>query len=113
MLYLIFFAHWIGDFVCQSRSMATKKSSSDLYLLYHVAVYSLVLGIFSIFLGRHWIIFTFINFGLHYCIDWLTSRTTTYFWQKDNKKAFFTTIGFDQFLHAVCLLWTANQFLIV
>lgn len=116
MLYLIFFAHWVGDFVCQTREMAERKSNSLYWLSIHVVIYSIVIQTFSLFVSPNitsWILFSLTNFGLHFLVDFFTSKATTYFWQKDNKKAFFTTIGFDQFLHAACLLWTANQFLIV
>jgi hypothetical protein len=108
----LLFCHFVGDFVFQSRYMAENKSTSFKVLAYHVAVYMIFVSFGACFAGWTWSLLGFIlvNFGLHYLTDAVTSRITAYFWSVKNSKAFFTTIGFDQFIHAASLLVTARLF---
>ena len=122
-LLIILFAHWVADFLFQTDNMALNKSSSNKWLLYHTSVYTLVLGALlagaytlgllvfppefalsaiSVTLGG--VIFLVTNMILHTATDWVTSRITSYFWQKELRHWFFVTIGFDQFLHAAALI---------
>lgn len=105
-LIFIFFLHWFGDFVLQSRNVAEKKSKSIKHLTIHVFFYVTAFSpmVFSIGFGLNFIYFILLLFSTHWITDFITSKITTYFWGKKNIKAFFTTIGFDQFLHAVQLL---------
>ena len=41
-LYIIMFFHWIGDFICQNRWMATNKCKRWDALSLHVLIYTLV-----------------------------------------------------------------------
>ena len=121
----LFFLHWFGDFVCQTRWMADNKSKNLLALTAHVSVYSLVLFTGLLFVhgnntflgiedkvhGSALFQFVGINFVLHWLTDITTSQFTKYFWAKKNIHKFFATIGFDQFVHQVCLLATARAFL--
>jgi hypothetical protein len=109
----VLFLHWIGDFVFQTRWMADNKSKNPVALTLHVATYTLMLGIGlvgvvpEIGLAR----FLAINFGLHWLTDICTSQLTKYFWKKKDIHKFFATIGFDQFIHATCLLLTLRYLL--
>jgi hypothetical protein len=106
------FCHFIADFICQSREMGEKKSKSFSMLFYHVAVYNIVLFIMLFFVLSFQTAETVsaINSGSHLIIDFTTSKITTYFYTNNRMHAFFTTIGFDQFLHACVLIWTINHF---
>lgn len=126
LLIILLFAHWIGDFVFQTRRIAENKGKSIDVLLEHVFIYSytLFMGltgyyiVIRLFSGtdcpinfEYVLYFIITNFALHLYIDSQTSQITTYFHKKDNMHGFFSTIGFDQFLHAASLIWTANLFL--
>lgn len=96
---LIFFFHWVSDFVLQSNDMATKKSSSVKWLSIHVSVYMLPFFWFG------WQ-FALINAAVHWIVDFFTSKATSYYWQKNEMHWFFTVVGFDQLLHMVTLFGT-------
>ncbi len=100
----VLFAHWIADFVLQTRWMAENKSHSFKALGFHVVVYGLVMWVMLFNLvSPQWIL---INVALHFAIDSITSKLNTYFWQNGQKNAFFITVGFDQFLHSFFLIAT-------
>lgn len=125
---LILFIHFIADFLCQSRTMATKKSTSVYWLSAHVGVYTLVtfmgwvlfLSIddgydndFGDFLLRVFV--TIYNYGFqlllftyvsHWVTDFITSKITTHYYKQEKWFEFFTVIGIDQFIHATTLLLT-------
>lgn len=96
---LILLAHFFGDFIAQSSWMATNKSSSNKALLFHVIVYTFFLALINP-------VWALVNGGLHLIIDYVTSRITKRLWETGNTHDFFVVIGFDQFLHAACLLAT-------
>lgn len=101
----IMLIHWIADFLCQTRWMAENKSKNLLALSAHVGIYMIVFGAACMpMLGLiPGILFALINGVLHFVVDFCTSRVTTYFYQKQNMHAFFATVGFDQYLHFICL----------
>jgi len=118
----LLFAHWVGDFVCQTRYMADNKSKDWLALTSHVLTYMTVLGVFIGVLlvglalngpGYAGLFFLWlgVNFALHFGTDAITSRITSYYWSQRQTSAFFRTIGFDQFLHATALLLTTKYIL--
>ena len=116
-LLLIFVVHFLGDFVFQSSKMATGKSKSIKWLSIHVGVYALVALISLVFLGSYYHNFLFgfywwiTNFILHFVVDFFTSKITSRFWEQKNMRFFFVLIGFDQLLHAICLISTFFIFL--
>jgi protein-S-isoprenylcysteine O-methyltransferase Ste14 len=129
MIYLIlsiiyiFTLHFVGDFVLQTREMANNKSKSVKWLSIHVLRYfqTLVAGaiLFSLIVYFVWdsvvepsalIYFCISNALLHWFTDYLTSKQTSRLWVKEDVKGFFTMIGFDQLLHASCLLLTLYTF---
>lgn len=116
----LLFVHWFADFVCQTRWMAQGKSKSFSILLIHVCTYGWVLAttleLYLISAGisvtdYNYITFMWINIILHGVTDFITSRVSSYFWRKENTHAFFTTVGFDQFLHQLCLIVTSQYYL--
>ena len=93
--------HFIADFVFQSDWMAVNKSKSWKALLAHTAVYS------SFFILATWSWqFVLLTFVLHTLTDAVTSRITSYLWQKQERHWFFVVIGADQLIHYWTLILT-------
>lgn len=101
-LILIMFMHFVSDFILQTDTMAKNKSKNIECLLAHVLVYSIPFLCFGLK-------FTVINAGLHFLIDFFTSRASGYFYKKGEIHNFFVIIGFDQFLHFCCLYISALE----
>ncbi len=112
VILLIFVVHFLADFVFQSSKMATGKSKSFKWLSIHVGVYGLVSLISAFIIGfnisdmRWALIWWGINVGLHFVVDFFTSKITSRFWEQKNMRLFFVMIGFDQLLHNLCLITT-------
>ncbi len=96
---LLFWAHWIGDFLFQTTYMSMKKSKSVKALLWHCLVYSMPFLIFG------WRI-TLLAGILHFPVDFITSKITNYLWWDKKVKWFFTVIGLDQAIHMTILVLT-------
>lgn len=120
MILLLLGLHWFGDFICQTRWMANNKSKNLYALSLHVLAYTtvLTLGVFigteimNIPLTAHYLfLFAFVNYGLHWMTDITTSQITKYFWFKQDIYKFFGTIGLDQYIHHICLILTAREFI--
>lgn len=103
---LILVAHWFGDYLFQTSSMAVKKSSSLAWLAAHVSTYSLVLGIFAIFLFplELTLIYVALNALLHFITDFFTSKLASKY--QDKPRIFYPVLGFDQMIHGLCLYLT-------
>ncbi len=117
MLYVwlgtFFFFHWLFDFTFQSNWMATNKSKMFTALELHSVIYGLGMAIIALLfsLNIEFFFFALFNFVVsHLIIDGVTSRITSYFWGKERRHAFFTTIGFDQFVHIVVILWMVGVY---
>ena len=93
---LIIWAHFIADFVSQSDEVAINKSKDINCLVWHCSIYGIVMLIF----GAK---FALINAVLHFFVDYVTSRITSYLWMKEQRHWFFVTVGFDQAIHLTCL----------
>lgn len=118
--------HFIGDFAMQTSQMALNKSKSFFWLTLHVFTYTIPFWIWSGFAlgGQRAVYFLTITFLLHMITDAITSRLTSKYWyisvqsgpdptarwslavNEQNRKKFWLTIGFDQLIHATCLLVT-------
>jgi len=106
----ILFVHWVADFIMQTDDMARNKSKCNIWLSKHILSYSIVMLLtwlllyyFSLKQLLPWIV---INGLLHFIIDYVTSRVTSYLWVEKEVHNFFVVIGLDQMLHVICLLTT-------
>lgn len=95
---IIVWLHWVADFVFQSDKIALNKSENVLFLGMHSAIYALP---FLLLFGIEYCLF---NFSAHFIIDFISSRITKYYWLKENRHAFFVTIGLDQAIHLTILI---------
>ncbi len=98
-IFLLIWAHWIGDFILQTDEMAMNKSTSNVWLAHHISMYMLVLFPFGFF-------FAIANAAAHFATDWITSRITSYLWKKNDRHNFFVVIGLDQALHMSMFILT-------
>ena len=106
--------HWFADFVMQTDKEAKGKSKNWDDLLSHTCMYSIILGIASMFIlpmkniyGFHsFFAFMVITFICHTITDYFTSRLNSKLWEQGKVHLFFVSIGFDQLLHFVQLLLT-------
>ncbi len=108
VLIAMFVGHFMGDFVFQSETIAKNKSKDPLVLFVHVLIYTISVGMATIFvLDGHPIDFLFFLVAtgfLHFCTDSVTSRITGHYHKLGKEHAFFTTIGADQMIHMICLV---------
>ena len=107
------FLHWVADFVFQTDWMAQNKSKSNYPLLVHVSVYSALFIPFAVIAFNNAlsvIVFILVNLLAHFATDYLTSRRSSRLYREGKIGSstvpnfnFFSTIGFDQFLHYLAL----------
>src|SRR5262249_5011115 len=105
---LLLLAHWVGDFVLQSQWQAMNKSKRLDALALHVAIYAAVLLVAAVTLlgaGRG-LGSTLVNAALHFATDFVTSRVTARFWERQEWHRFFVMVGLDQFVHQATLAAT-------
>ena len=96
--------HFISDFILQFDKMAINKSRSIKYLILHCFLYTIPFLIFG------WK-FAVLNGCLHFLVDLIASKLTTYLYTIKKRHWFFVTIGFDQAVHLTCLFLSAYYFL--
>ena len=99
-------AHWVGDFALQGNTIADLKAKSIPWLFLHVALYTIALLAFSLFLF-HWsdaVLFSGLNGAFHLVTDFITSRFANKY--KSNLRIFYLIVGFDQLIHSVTLVFT-------
>ena len=101
VVFKLIIVHWIADFWLQTDKMAMNKSSSNKWLLTHVAVYTIP------FLYFGWL-FAFINGATHFVVDYFTSRINKRLWDDKKVHYFFVGVGFDQAIHMLILMYTAS-----
>ena len=58
------------------------------------------------FLNEKFYLFAVITFVCHTITDYITSRLSSYFWNKGDRHNTFVVIGWDQFSHIAQLLLT-------
>jgi hypothetical protein len=115
VLIFLFIIHFLADFGLQTSKQAEMKSKSNLYLFYHVGVYSMVwfismYGFSGDILGT--LVFSLVTFWTHFVIDWVTSRISSNFFSEKDYHNGFVTIGFDQSLHCIQLILSYHYFIV-
>ena len=116
ILIAILLTHWVADFVFQTHWQASNKSKNNKALLLHTITYSISwfpIGIWvlfpdaginqSIILSSLFILITFI---IHTATDYFTSRLNSKLYAKGDIHNFFVSIGGDQVLHYLQLIFT-------
>ncbi len=117
----ILFIHFVADFLIQSKSLTQNKSKNNFPEFIHIVVYSLILLIPSFFIFKSlelaWY-FAILNGVLHYCVDYITSKLSSYIYKTNQidtnflpSGSLWPIIGFDQFLHSFMLLFTLFYFM--
>ena len=110
VLAALLLAHFIGDFVFQSRWMADNKADlSTGALPAHVFVYTLCIGLVAFTAGASagWLL---TNSIAHFVTDAATSRMTKALWRDGRMHLFFVVIGGDQTIHYLTLFGTWEIF---
>lgn len=115
ILIVFFLTHFFADFVCQTDTMAQKKSNSLKWLLIHCLMYGAVSYTCLSYLV--WDLTLFLNYCVfltltHIVIDFVTSKLTRHYWSIGKRHEFFSIIGLDQLLHQITILLTCKYFLI-
>lgn len=124
---IILIAHFLADFF-QSRKVADNKHKCFITLLKHASKYTFIffLVFFTIFSFERFglnvfsiksfflldkifyscILYILFNGFAHLVVDFGTSKTTHYFHKHSKIMLFFSTIGFDQMIHSLILLYS-------
>ena len=103
-------AHFVADFIFQTSKMGLKKSSSNLILGVHIAIYTTVLWAMMLAYGLP-VWFAVLNGMVHWITDYCSSRMGKYYYEQKRMYAFWKVIGLDQLAHTVTLLWTCTWFI--
>jgi hypothetical protein len=100
----LLFTHWVGDYALQTNDMAVNKYKSIRWLTIHVGVYAIPLSVTALvlFTLEFAVYYVIINALLHWITDFITSRIAYRF--HDRPRLYYPIVGFDQFIHAFCLL---------
>lgn len=121
---VLFWSHFIADFLCQSDKMAVNKSTSNYWLGVHGASYTVGLIMSYMMLVILAMVFPFLipfmvklpftyfilNGILHTMVDYGTSRWTSHLWKNEKRHAFFSVVGLDQAIHMTILYLTMFLF---
>lgn len=105
----ILLIHFLADFGLQTHEQATNKSTSLRFLMYHVGVYSIIWFLASYCIFGDWtkaFLFAIITFLAHFITDFITSKTSSSFFKKQDFHNGFVVVGFDQILHYIQLWYT-------
>ena len=99
LVVLVFWVHFISDFVLQTDEMAKNKSTSNKWLTEHVKIYTIVMFGFGP-------VYAIVNGILHWITDYFSSRASSKIWKDGRVHDFFVVIGIDQAIHMTCLVLT-------
>lgn len=111
MIYYVLFMHWLGDFVLQREKWAVNKYKDWNMLWLHICTYYIVMfcAMWPIIGKYDAVTFATINALAHFVTDAITSRISHYAYERKQMKLFWSTIGFDQFLHVAVLCATLSS----
>ncbi len=108
---LVIYAHFVGDFFCQSQKMAENKSKHLSALIIHSVIYGAVVFLITIpvFMSLEDSSFWFlINTFCHFIVDFVSSKFYYIFVRADGgfKRKFFNGLAVDQMIHITILFST-------
>jgi hypothetical protein len=122
LIYLLL-THFVADFLFQNRNMGRKKGKNIYWLTTHISIYTIVtilcwVVFFNLFEKSFYdlLILGLLIFSTHFITDFITSKISGYCYLKmletknNNHESskwewrFWSTIGFDQFIHAITLI---------
>lgn len=103
LILAVIIAHWVGDYVLQSESMAVGKATSLRWLTIHVLVWTASIGIITLYFGTTWDWILAMGVA-HWLQDFVTSKINSYYQRTKQLKLFWLSIGTDQMLH-YCVLF--------
>lgn len=98
LLIAVLIVHWVADFILQTDRQALNKSKSNKWLTCHIATYTSVMAVAFGFK------FGLVNGLLHWITDYGTSRASSIYWARGQRKNFFIVIGLDQLMHTIFLI---------
>lgn len=110
LLCTLLVAHFIGDFVLQNDQMAIRKSEDWGVLFRHVLIVNGCVFVSCMPWGSDAIWIAAINSAVHFATDAVTSRITKYFYARGDRHNFFVTIGADQLIHSLTLVFLAESY---
>lgn len=114
---LLLIAHYIADFICQTRYMGENKSKYWTVLTQHVLIYTCVLAVFlyGFTFSDGWTInherFIMFNLAAHWITDYFTSRASRWAYENKRMGTFWNIIGADQLSHGLTLYYSMKIFL--
>lgn len=119
-LIVIFVAHWIGDFLSQTKEIADKKNESVVALTTHVMIYTVwmaialaitaqIMGVVKNIDAFNFILFIWFIFITHWFVDFFTSKITHKLYKEQRWYGFFSVLGADQLIHTISLLYIFNE----
>lgn len=96
---IIFWIHFVADFLLQTNYTSMNKNKN---------IYTLLLHCFIYFIPLLWFGFTFaiINAGIHFIIDFVTSKINRELYKIGKTKLLLNVIGLDQAIHMTTLVLT-------
>ena len=112
--------HFICDFIFQLDEHAKAKNHSLKALFAHTLSYTAQVGgltcllLFLIgdnFAFQYFVIWYILLFATHTVTDFITSKITAYAYKTEKNKLFWGTIGIDQMLHMLQIIYLYETFL--
>lgn len=125
-LILIFFLHFIADFILQPYWMKIQKSRQAAVMIFHIAIYIVILffGLAMFIEPLNALAFALVNGAIHLCIDWGSSRiisgSSRDLKVRDGPEPLYERVdmyvpiiflGIDQLLHHISLIATWHYLL--
>ena len=109
LLAVLFIKHWYIDFVNQSaEEVAGKGTYGNAYGVMHSIKHGLATCIIMLFFVHNFevaVLVGFLDFLLHYHIDWLKMNINKRYGYTIEQPQFWLWLGADQLAHALTYLW--------
>lgn len=103
--------HYIGDHLLQTGKMGLEKHKDNIILIYHVAIYTVVMTLFANYIfwdfpSDRIVTFFLVTFISHFITDYITSRINHQLYERKETKKLLNMIYLDQNLHYFQLIIT-------